>query len=240
MKQASIFPEKARIFSGSGLKTLALLSMLIDHSAFVFYPLLGKVLFTAGGKQITVYFLMRAVGRLAFPIYVFLLSEGFRHTRDRRRYAQNLLLFALLSEIPFNLIHRGTWLYEGQNVFFTLFLGFLGIWVLDAYRENIKKQFSLLLPLLFAAIYLKADYGWLGFGFILAVYLLREQPAAQAIVGSCFLSSQVWAGIAFVPINLYNGKRGYIRGPVWKYLFYAIYPLHLLLLWYVRSRTIGW
>jgi len=240
MKQNPIFPEKYHFLSGSALKTLALVTMLIDHSAVVFYPLLKTELFTLGATQVTVYYLLRTIGRIAFPTYVFLLTEGYQHTRNRKRYALNLLIFALLSEIPYNLIHQGTLLYRSQNVFFTLFLGFLGIWVLDRFREEQKKQLLLLLGLLVVAIFAKADYGWLGFGFILAVYLLREMPVAQAIVGSCFLASQRCAGLAFLPINLYNGKRGYIHGPVLKYLFYAIYPVHLLLLWYLRTRTIGW
>ena len=114
---------------GSILKLLAVFSMLVDHMAWFLFKndeAFLQVLCMVGSKEVTPYFLMRVFGRLAFPIFAFLIVEGFVYTRNRWKYGRNLLLFALISEIPWNLVHAGTWHYPGQNVFFTLFLDIWG------------------------------------------------------------------------------------------------------------------
>ena len=99
-----------RILSGSALKLLAVVSMLIDHlAAFYWYnvPALQAVWFTIGHMAFTPLILMRIFGRIAFPLFAFLIVEGFVHTRSRKRYGLNLAIFALISEIPWNLVHTG-------------------------------------------------------------------------------------------------------------------------------------
>ena len=96
----SVFPEKYRILSGSALKMIAIITMLIDHIGAVIlsmYPPAQKVLFTLLGREYSVYLIFRDIGRVAFPIFCFLLLEGLRHTRSRFLYGRNLLLFALIS-----------------------------------------------------------------------------------------------------------------------------------------------
>ena len=134
MKQASVFPQRLRRLSGSALKTLAIFAMLVDHSAICFAPLLRKSLFFFAGINFMPYVLLRGFGRIAFPIFCFLLAEGFRHTRSRLRYGLSLLIFALLSELPYDLFNAGAFGHPHQNVFFTLLLGFLGIWAIEALR----------------------------------------------------------------------------------------------------------
>ena len=90
-----------------------------------------------------------------------------------------------------------------------------------------------LLGLLAISLFLGADYGMVGVGFIICLYLLHSNQTYQAVVGSCFLSSTWRAGLAFIPIFFYNGKRGFIRGK-WKYAFYAFYPVHLLILFAIE------
>ena len=117
-----------RILSGSVLKLIAVITMLIDHTGYVFYafPAFREPLFTALGETVTIYFILRKIGRLAFPIYCFLIGEGLIHTRNPIKYLLRLLIFAILSEIPFNLMVSGQLLCpEHQNVFFTLLLGAL-------------------------------------------------------------------------------------------------------------------
>ena len=224
------------VLSGSALKVLAMVTMLIDHLAYFFFrydPQMIQPLFNIGHKEISAYFLMRMVGRIAFPLFAFLLVEGFQHTHSRRKYGFNLLLFALISEIPWNLVHTGTWLCSRQNVFFTLLLGFLGMCAIEHYRNDHRRRAFSLVGLLVLSIFLRADYGCSGYGFILLLYVLRRRRLLQAVIGSCMLGSRWVAGLAFIPINMYNGQRGFIKGPVAKYFFYVFYPLHLLVIYFI-------
>ncbi len=232
-----------RIMSGSVLKLIALITMLADHTAkyilvkisFCITPFM--VIF---GETISVYSIMTTIGRLAFPIYCFLITEGYIHTHDRKKYGLNLLIFALISEIPWNLEHTGTLLCETQNVFFTLFLGYTALCIHEKYKDKLKYQLFGLLVIFAGAIALNADYGLNGVALILAIYLLREHKPAQALVGCCLVSSHIPAAVSFVFINMYNGERGFIKGKVFKYVFYLIYPAHILLIWFIRSRTVGY
>lgn len=238
----SVFPEKYRILSGSGLKMIALITMIIDHIGSVLLSQQGSALlplFDGAPESLTLYQIFRTIGRIAFPLYCFLITEGCVHTHDRKKYGANLLIFAVLSELPWNLEHSGTWRYSGQNVFFTLFLGFCCICIYDRFQDDTKKQVLGLLGMIVIALLLRADYGVPGMGFILMLYVLREKKVAQAILGSCLLNT-AWKIIpAFVLINFYNGKRGFIRGKVLKYLFYAAYPVHMLILYLIRIRCYG-
>ena len=223
-----------KCLSGSALKLLAVLSMLVDHlAAFVWYDhaFATVCLMRLGDREVTPYFLMRCVGRIAFPIFAFLITEGFVHTRSRLRYGINLAAFALISEIPWNLVHSGTLLWRSQNVFFTLLLGYLGLCALERFRDDARRLALALFGLLAATYLVRADYGCVGYAFILMLYILREQPLFRAVLGSCMLPGRVVAGLAFIPLSMYDGERGFIRGPVGKYCFYAFYPLHLLLIW---------
>ena len=106
------------------LKLLAVVTMLIDHMGFTLFPHAVW---------------MRAVGRLAFPIFCFLIAEGCAHTHDKKRYAGRLLLFAVLSELPFNLMCSGQWLsWNYQNVLWTLLIGALVCWAMDWARTRRK------------------------------------------------------------------------------------------------------
>ena len=231
-----------RILSGSWLKVLAMATMLIDHLAAYFWyydSQFTQTLFAVGHKQISIYFLLRFVGRISFPIFAFLLVEGFLHTHNRWKYGRNLMLFAILSELPWNFVHSGTWLYPGQNVLFTLFLGFLGMCAIERFRDDRVRQALSLIGLLILSVVLRADYGCSGFGFILLLYVLRRKRLLQAVIGSCVLGSRWMAGLAFIPINMYNGQRGFIQGPIAKYIFYIFYPLHLSIIFLMQRFLLG-
>lgn len=223
--------------SGSTLKLLAVASMLVDHLGHYVArdnELCMQALCTIGSRDITPYFLMRAFGRIAFPLFAFLLVEGFVHTRDRVKYGRNLLLFALISEIPWNLVHAGTWHHPSQNVFFTLFLGYVGLCCLTHWHAEPKKRALYMLLLLAASILLRADYGCRGLAFILMLYALRDSLLLKSVIGCGFLPGTWMPGMAFIPIALYNGERGFIRGSFGKYCFYAFYPVHLIILYLLR------
>lgn len=238
-----LVPEEKRIFSGSALKTIAVVSMIIDHVAFVLVQRMAMGHLQIAETKLTLYSLMRCIGRLAFPIYCFLLVEGFVHTHDRRRYGLRLLAFAAISEIPWNLVHTGRLLYEQQNVFFTLFLGFIALCLAEGLEKDAERRglYALGLAAVVAAgLWGRTDYGAVGVGIILMMYVLRERAVLRAAVGVCLLPDTWIAGLAFVPIALYNGKRGFIRGKAAQIAFYAVYPVHLLILYFLRRHYFGY
>lgn len=235
---SSFLPERYRILSGSSLKVLAMVIMLIDHTAAF---LLNKstaattTLFTLGAVSYSPYRIMRDIGRLAFPIFCFLLVEGFLHTGNRRKYGINLLLFACISEIPWNLAQSGNVFYlQKQNVFFTLFLGYLAFCAVEYFREKQLLSLLCMAALFLVSLKLNADYSYRGYVFLLIMYWLRNEKPAQAMIGSGWLFYEWKACFAFLPINMYNGKRGFIRGKWMKYFFYAFYPVHILIIYLIR------
>jgi len=241
--------EGKKGLSGSTLKLIAMVTMLIDHvGATVLWKMMQERAAEIGleGKVIadelyTVYRLTRDIGRIAFPIYCFLLVEGLVKTSNRTRYALRLGLFAILSEIPFDLAFNGQLLeFSYQNIFFTLLIGFLGMWVADEI-EKVKGFgiWSFLTGLLVTAVaagiaeVLATDYGAKGVLAIMLLYLFRWNKWEQTIAGCLAFLWEPTAPIAFLPIWFYNGKRGLNV----KYVFYLFYPLHLLVL-YGISRLV--
>ena len=141
-----------------------------------------------------------------------------------------LLICALISEIPWALLHDGFHLLS-HNVIFTLFWGFLGLCAIERYADDKRKAGIILVAMLCIAFVFRADYSGSGFAFIILYYALRRHRALQALMGCCILPMKWIAGLAFIPINMYNGQRGFIQGQVAKYLFYAFYPVHLFVIW---------
>ena len=238
MKQSLEGNHNWQVLSGSWLKVIAMVTMLIDHLAFFYWrndPQFHEPFFVVGHRYVTTYYLLRCIGRIAFPIFAFLIVEGFLHTHNRRKYGINLFVFALISELPWNYVHSGSWFYPGQNVLFTLLIGYLGLCAIERFRHDVRKLSFSLLGLLALSVLLHADYGCSGYGFILMLYVLRRSRLLQAVIGSCMLGYKWIAGLAFIPISMYNGQRGFIQGPVAKYLFYVFYPLHLLIIYCMRQ-----
>ncbi|MDE7300211.1 MAG: conjugal transfer protein TraX [Lachnospiraceae bacterium] len=223
------------------LKIIACLTMFIDHFTYLFVPY--NLATELGGRTIAWHLVGRGIGRIAFPIYCFLLVEGFYHTSNRKKYMLRMLIFALISEIPFDLAFSGfpapASCILHQNVMFTLLLGL----VLMYLYEELKARY-LMQPLIFntlgvilivgvsaVALFLKTDYRYLGILIILIFYLFRGKKIWIAVVLAAvlyFFSDPLegLALIALLPIFCYNGK----QGRKVKYLFYAFYPVHLLLL----------
>lgn len=210
--------------NGFTLKWIAMITMMIDHMGLMLFPQ---------------YPIFRIIGRLAFPIYCFLLVEGAVHTSDIKKYLLRLLTFALVSEIPFNLVCAGeVWNLGYQNVFFTLALGLAAIAVFESVRLKSYGIVAAIIAILAAEV-IHADYGGAGVVFILIFYLFRERIWQKILF---FLVADIWlyggiqnyAIFSLIPIICYNGK----RGPGMKYMFYFMYPIHLLLL-YGLKRWIG-
>lgn len=228
--------KKTEVFSGSMLKLLAVLTMLIDHGALILAQELEWMGMAVAlpGRSVTVYYILRRIGRLAFPLFCFLLVEGFVHTHSRKRYAAGLLLFALISEVPWNYMVGGSFFCpDKQNVYFTLFLGVLLLCILS-WETSDWKKWVCLLGLYVLIRWLHADYGFMGVVLIGLLYVLRGRKVERALFAFPLLSGGFAALCAFVPINMYNEERGFIRGKVLKYAFYLFYPLHITVLLMVR------
>lgn len=226
--------EQNRTFgiSGSTLKIIAIVTMLIDHAgATVVSALTRQPYITSSPETLqavrTLYNVMRDIGRVAFPIFCFLLVEGFLHTHNVKKYAQRLFLFALISEIPFDFALKPRWFYPSkQNVYFTLFIGLLVLWGIQTSWGRIWVQIPIMVAGLLAADFLRTDYGYKGVFLIEVLYILRFSKLYQCLGGAAAISWEVPAPLAFLPVYFYNGKRGISL----KYFFYWFYPVHLVVL----------
>ncbi len=221
--------QSYRILDGTSLKIIAMISMIFDHVGDNFFP-----------EQIW----MRVIGRMALPIFAFCVAEGFIHTHDRNKYLFRMGIFACISEIPFDLVTSGRILeFSHQNIMITFFWAILGLICFEKINER-KTKVSLacgivvLLVFAVGSIFLRMDYNILAVGLICIYYFLREKApvwnhiAAMAYHVLLRNMGIYWFGLlGFLPLFLYNGKRG--KGLKW--LFYIFYPAHLLVIWLLKT-----
>lgn len=222
---------KLPTLNGSTLKTIAVISMVIDHCAYF--------LMTSDTRQ---YEVMRCLGRIAFPVFAFLAVEGFLHTRNRMHYLHTLLGFAVVSEVPWLLLNGndGT-----HNVLFTLALGVTTLIFLDKLiKSNRTLSISVVLVMAYLAYYLGVDYDWRGMLMMAIFFILKSKGASHSpfsrvlqLVFSFPLMmhyGMVGAMLACLVLFMYDESRGFIQGRVAKYGFYGIYPVNFLLIWLIR------
>lgn len=175
----------------------------------------------------------RYIGRLAFPIFAYLTAEEFVRTGDRRWYAIRMLLFAVLSEVPFDLAVYHTVFYPHyQNMMFTLFAGVMVMMAMESTRSMALRAAALAVGCALSWV-LQFDYNVAGVLLIAAMYWFRRNDTAQLItgVGICAVESiscYCVSALAYVPIVMYNGRRGAFQ---LKYLFYVFYPVHFMVLY---------
>ncbi len=232
--------QKVRL-SAVSLRVLALALMLLDHLWASVVP---------GNDW------MHYLGRLAFPIFAFQIAQGYRHTRDFTRYARRLGLFALVSEIPFNLLLSGSAVFPfQQNVMVTLLLGLLACrqWDRLLAAQTRKRRLVLILQLmglLLLGVVLFPDYGVFGVVTVLAFHVLRGFPGEKLAQLAAMIAIHVYgyrgqdlllfngalsfpvqglAVLALIPIWLYGGEKG--SAPKWfPWVSYLFYPAHMLVL----------
>ena len=227
-------PEKYRILDAAVLRWIALITMLIDHTAAslllkgILLPAAPIVIGTPLYTLYLVYQVMRGIGRIAFPIFCFQLVEGFFSTKNLPRYMLRILLAGLLSEIPFDLALRQAlfdWKY--QNVMFTLLLGLCMMAVMERFKKTPVLMLLLGAPFPAIAHFLNTDYGWKGLALIAVLYFFRSHQLLQLVLGALSICWEWPAIFAFPLLALYNGKRGRSLPRLVTYLFY---PAHLALL----------
>ena len=225
--------KKLRL-SQESLKTIACVTMLLDHVGSVFLPNVG----------------LRIIGRLAFPIYCFLLAEGAYYTRSRKEYAHRLMVGLILSEIPYDLLFYGGITFAHQSVMVTLLLGFLYAVAMN-YMPVQGYRILLLLPFAMVAELLHTDYGGWGVAIIGLFVITRETEERywiQALglgvmafmiggrsihLGFVDVPIQIFSVAAMLPIVLYDGSKR--TNNIWvRRGFYLFYPVHLALLYFIK------
>ena len=216
MNERKQLPE----LTACSLKWIAAITMLIDHIGAIFYPdILG----------------FRIVGRIAFPIFAFLIVEGFRHTHDLRKYMLRMLVFACVSEIPFDLAFFGIWFAPGhQNVMFTFFLALILLESLEKIYSAGWRILAFIAGMALAYV-LRTDYNYFGILLVclyanFALCKERWKRVFPTFLNVLAGSVQIWGILAAVPLYFYGGK----EGRKMKYFFYIFYPGHLLVLYFIK------
>lgn len=223
------------------LKLIAMAAMLADHASVIFL-----------GEHTTVW---RNIGRIAFPIFAFLIAQGAIHTKNRLKYLFRLVLFAFISEVPYDLAFGSSYFdMESQNVFFTLSLGLVSIFMLGFFQKNKVGILGLVTTAVcgLGAYYLNSDYGFMGVVVITLMFVFSAASQSVKYIGFAmsalmtaisyvpvinifFIPAQLPAVLSAVPIAFYNGKPGKKMN---KYIFYAFYPAHILVLYLIKNYVL--
>lgn len=249
---ASVGGKKEKIavtggISAGAMKIFACLIMMLDHigAGYIYYGYhLDNKNIEHSADLRMLYFCIRMVGRLAFPIFCFFIVEGYFRTRNVWKYLRNMVIFGLISEFPYDWALNNKYIYwNNQNVYFTLALGLLMVIIFDKItrgdfiKAGIKKQIAAIvlssLPIL-AGFLLETDYGGLGVLLIFTFYIFRKYKklgVVSIILTLGFINiTELFACFDFMLFEKYNGKKGISM----KYFFYAFYPVHLLIIAVVR------
>ncbi len=242
--------KAGRGLSSKTIKWIAMITMAVDHTAVAIVETMiysGTGAF--GEKLYLLYEIMRDVGRLAFPLFIWLLAEGFFRTHSRAKYLLGMAVFSVISEIPFDLAlmispDRFSVMFDNshQNIYFTLTIGLLCMIISERILGKFEKPnpaFQALVAVLAAvcggalAELLNTDYGAVGVAAIMAAYMMRrnglkdlELPAAVGVLLFSSLTEGYAVADCFV-VRASNGSRGNIRH---KWLYYVFYPAHLAVL----------
>ena len=193
--------------------------MFLDHYHYVI-----------GGSEI-----LNVAGRIAFPIFAFTLSEGYVHTRSLKKYLLRLFIFAVSIQMPSVLLGYN----YPMNIFFTLFLGLLSIYIFSLKKISIILKIILIGFILFFSQKFKLDYGMYGILLIMNFNIFRDYKfkiLMNFLVLNIFnmifpkvfdlVDTQFFSLISLVFIFMYNGKKGRSM----KYFFYLFYPIHFFIL----------
>lgn len=245
--------------SQEALKLIACITMLIDHiGSAVVYPMYQYTQIMGGVDGLermrmleNLYLVMKIIGRLAFPIFCFLLVEGIFRTRNRKKYAIRLAVGALISELPFNLVVSGSpvWRY-GQSVMLTLLLGFAMILIMERISSFPWKS-VVVVPFAVAAELLNVDYGWHGIALIALFYisghmynrnlircfgmlvLFHYMSSRSLTLGGFTIPMQALGALSILFIAAYDGRK-LTHSKAVQWAFYLFYPVHMVAVYALR------
>ena len=228
--------KRIQVLNGAQLKYMAFTSMLIDHvNKAIILPYLevGSTL----SKISTVF---DVLGRIAFPLFSFFIVEGFFRTHSRKKYLLNLLFFAVISEVPYDMFSSKVFLeFRLNNVLFSLALSLIFIWILDEIRNKFEDKIGrkwllfsipLLIIMYFASIFVSGDYDFHAILTSFFFYIFYNRPIASAAFAYLTIIKEVWSILGFGLTIMYNGEKGK-QNKLFNYLFY---PVHLLALGLLR------
>ena len=219
---------KLQIFNGAQLKYLAFVSMLTDHvNNALIIPMLD-------GEGFLLYLsnIFSILGRIAFPIFVFFIVEGFFKTGSRRKYLLTLLVFGVISEVPFDMFtskvfYNPNW----NNMMFTLALCLMSIWIIDSLKKKISSKILWYIISVFIVAFfgilsmlLSLDYDIHAIVVAYIFYIFYDKPILGAGLGYISIIKELYSFLGFAMTLTYNGK----RGRQYKWLNYLFYPLHIL------------
>ena len=195
-----------------------MITMLIDHTAYAFVPV-----------DSSLHLVMRTIGRFAFPIFAFFIAEGVIKTSDVKKYTMRLALFGVVSEIFFDRIFFGQFVYNDyQNVYFTLLFGAIACGIMKSTKLSLLQVLGVA-ACAYCAYYLKTDYGALGV-ILIVVFYMAFAPNEDGSLVDRVSKTPVMVDIRNFMTFIYNGE----RGKQFKYLNYAFYPVHLLILGVIK------
>lgn len=220
-------------FNAAVLKSIAIISMITDHIA---------VLLWKYGLPEWGYNIMRSIGRLAFPIFCFLLVEGFINTKSFCRYLTRMVGVAVLSQIPYNLLAYGSIIGGRFNVLFTFSVTLLVLYILS--KCDIKKIWGIIgvgiavMAGIFITYGLNFEYSYKCILLAVVFYYSGKKfensvfkfVAAAAILATNSGMIELFALVSLIFINAYDGEKG--KFPKW--FGYGFYPLHLLVLGLIK------
>ena len=210
--------------SSFALKILAIIFMTVDHVGLLLFPSVR---------------ILRAIGRLAFPIFAFQIGVGFKHTHSKEKYILRMILFTLISQYPFALFLKAVNIAPILNIGATFTLALLALYSIDKFKKSWIK-YPMLIIIACISAYVPMDYGLIGVLIVIALYFSSQNKVIgissfiSLEIINCAISKSLFslpATLAIFPILLYNGK----KGPNIKYLFYVFYPFHMLILLVIKD-----
>lgn len=222
--------------SSFALHIIAMIFMLCDHM----------------WATILDYEWLTCIGRIAFPIFAFLITEGYIHTSNINKYIKRMVIFAIITEIPFNLMVSASPIYPfHQNVLWTFVISLLTLKYLnfDDVKNSFKSILIILLAIIIATVTM-CDYFGAGVMMVVGFYIFRKSKLLQLLMMiyvnmiliqgysypidiagyTYYFPQQGFAVLSLIFIWLYNGKQGY-HAKWFKIFCYAFYPLHMLILY---------
>lgn len=226
--------KKFQFFSGAQLKYLAFISMLIDHvNNAIVTPMLD-----GGGFLLYLSNIFSILGRIAFPIFIFFIVEGFFKTSNRKKYLITLLIFGVISEVPFDMFTSKTFFDpHWNNMMFTLALCLITIWIIDSIKNKLDNKvlwyvISIIIVILFGflAMQLSLDYDYHAIVVAYLFYIFYDKPMLGAGLGYLSIIKELYSFLGFGMTLTYNGE----RGRQYKWLNYFFYPVHILILGILR------